>query len=146
MLAELAAANAAFAVIKESISNGGELHQMGQKLIGYFNATSEIEKKAQEGGKGDLDAFMAKEQVRAQEEELKEMMIYQGRPGMWTDWLTFKRDAKLARDAEARELRAKAAKRRQLLYNWFMGSLIVVGSLTGLVAIGMIIYLVKYGR
>jgi hypothetical protein len=146
MLAELAAANAAFAVIKESISNGGELHQMGQKLIGYFNATSEIEKKAQEGGKGDLDAFMAKEQVRAQEEELKEMMIYQGRPGMWTDWLTFKRDAKLARDAEARELRAKAAKRRELLYNWFMGSLIVVGSLTGLIAIGMIIYLVKYGR
>ena len=146
MLAELAAANAAFAVIKESISNGGELHQMGQKLIGYFNATSEIEKKAQEGGKGDLDAFMAKEQVRAQEEELKEMMIYQGRPGLWTDWLTFKRDAKLARDAEARELRAKAAKRRRLLYSWFMGSLIVVGSLTGLIAIGMIIYLVKYGR
>jgi hypothetical protein len=146
MLAELAAANAAFAVIKESISNGGELHQMGQKLIGYFNATSEIEKKAQEGGKGDLDAFMAKEQVRAQEEELKQLFIYQGRPGLWTDWLTFKRDAKLARDAEARELRAKAAKRRELLYNWFMGSLIVVGSLTGLIAIGMIIYLVKYGR
>lgn len=144
MLAELAAANAAFGVIKEAIANGGELHQMGQKLIGYFNASAEIEKRANEGGKGDLDAFMAKEQLRAQEEELKQMFIYQGRPGLWTDWLTFKRDAKLARDAEAKALRAKAAKRRELLYNWIMGILIVAGVLTGLIAIGMIIYLVKY--
>lgn len=146
MLAELAAANAAFGVIKEAIANGGELHQMGQKLMGYFNASAEIEKRANEGGKNDLDAFMAKEQLRAQEEELKEMMVYQGRPGMWTDWLTFKRDAKLARDAEAKALRAKAARRRELLYNWIMGILIVAGVLTGLIAIGMIIYLAKYGR
>lgn len=144
MLAELAAANAAFGVIKEAIANGGELHQMGQKLIGYFNASAEIEKRANASGKDDLDAFMAKEQLRAQEEELKQMFIYQGRPGLWTDWLTFKRDAKLARDAEAKALRAKAARRRELLYSWIMGILIVVGVVTGLVAIGMIIYLVKY--
>lgn len=144
MLAELAAANAAFAVIKEAVANGGELHQFGQKLIGYFDATAEIEKRANEGGKGDLDAFLAKEQIRAQEEELKQMFIYQGRAGLWTDWLTFKRDAKLARDAEAKALRLKAARRRELLYNWIMGILIVVGVVTGLVAIGMIIYLAKY--
>ena len=49
MLAELAAANAAFAVIKESLSNGGELYSIGQKLAGYFDATAEIEKKAAQG-------------------------------------------------------------------------------------------------
>lgn len=140
MLAELAAANAAFGVIKQSLQNGGELHEMGQKLIGYFNATAEIEKKAQAGGKDDLEAFMAKEQVRAQEAELKEMFIYQGRPGLWTDWLTFKRDAKRARDAEAKALKAKIAKRRELLYNWFMGITVVAGVLTGLIAVGFIVY------
>ena len=146
MLAELAAANAAFSVIKESLQNGGELYAVGQKLIGYFDASAEIEKKAQESGKGDMEAFMAKEQIRAQEEELKQLFIYQGRPGLWTDWLTFKRDAKLAREEEAKKLREKARRRKELLISWLYGILIVAGVLTGLIAIGFIIYLLKYSK
>ena len=146
MLAELAAANAAYGVIKEALANGGEIYQLGQKLVGYFDASAEIEKKAQESGKGDMEAFMAKEQLRAQEEELKQLFIYQGRPGLWTDWLTFKRDAKLAREREARLLREKARKRKETFLNWFYGISIVVGVLTGLIAIGFIVYLVKYAK
>jgi len=146
MLAELAAANAAYGVIKEALANGGEIYQLGQKLVGYFDASAEIEKKAQESGKGDMEAFMAKEQLRAQEEELKQMFIYQGRPGLWTDWLTFKRDAKLAREREARLLRERARKRKETFLNWFYGISIVVGVLTGLIAIGFIVYLVKYAK
>ena len=144
MLAELVAANAAYGVIKEALANGGEIYQLGQKLVGYFDASAEIEKKAQESGKGDMEAFMAKEQLRAQEEELKQLFIYQGRPGLWTDWLTFKRDAKLAREQEARVLRARARKRKETLLNWLYGFLIVGGVVTGLIAIGFIVYLVKY--
>lgn len=140
MLAELAAANAAFAVIKEAMANGGQLHSMGQKLIGYFDASAEIEKKAQEGGKSDIEAFMAREQIRAQEEELKELLIYQGRPGMWTDWLAFKRDAKQARDAEEKRLRDRARKRKQELLSWLNAFLVVFGVLTGLIAVGFIAY------
>ena len=146
MLAELAAANAAYGVIKEALANGGEIYQLGQKLVGYFDASAEIEKKAQESGKGDMEAFMAKEQLRAQEEELKQLFIYQGRPGLWTDWLTFKRDAKLEREREARLLREKARKRKETFLNWFYGISIVVGVLTGLIAIGFIVYLVKYAK
>ena len=146
MLAELAAANAAYGVIKEALANGGEIYQLGQKLMGYFDASAEIEKKAQESGKGDMEAFMAKEQLRAQEEELKQLFIYQGRPGLWTDWLTFKRDAKLEREREARLLREKARKRKETFLNWFYGISIVVGVLTGLIAIGFIVYLVKYAK
>lgn len=140
MLAELAAANAAFAVIKEAMANGGQLHSMGQKLIGYFDVSAEIEKKAQEGGKSDIEAFMAREQIRAQEEELKELLIYQGRPGMWTDWLAFKRDAKQARDAEEKRLRDRARKRKQELLSWLNAFLVVFGVLTGLIAVGFIAY------
>ena len=146
MLAELAAANAAYGVIKEALANGGEIYQLGQKPVGYFDASAEIEKKAQESGKGDMEAFMAKEQLRAQEEELKQLFIYQGRPGLWTDWLTFKRDAKLEREREARLLRERARKRKETFLNWFYGISIVVGVLTGLIAIGFIVYLVKYAK
>ena len=146
MLAELAAANAAYGVIKEALANGGEIYQLGQKLVGYFDASAEIEKKAQESGKGDMEAFMAREQLKQQEQELKEMFIYQGRPGLWNDWLTFKRDAKKAREDEARRLRERARKRKETFLNWFYGISIVVGVLTGLIAIGFIVYLVKYAK
>lgn len=142
MLAELAAANAAFAVIKEAMANGGQLHSMGQKLIGYFDASAEIEKKAQVSGKSDMEAFMAREQLRAQEAELKELFIYQGRPGLWTDWLTFKRDAKKAREAEEKRLRDRARKRKEELQSWLYSIAVVFGVVTGLVVIGFAAYAV----
>jgi hypothetical protein len=46
---------------------------------------------------------MALEKLKKQEEELREMMIYQGRAGMWTDWLTFQLKAKKQREAVERE-------------------------------------------
>ena len=52
------------------------------------------------------------EQIRKQEEELKEMMIYQGRGGLWTDWLKFQLDAKKKREAAERE---KILKRQRLI-------------------------------
>lgn len=140
MLAELAAANAAFAVIKEAMANGGQLHSMGQKLIGYFDASAEIEKKAQVSGKSDMEAFMAREQLKQQEQELKEMLIYQGRPGLWTEWLTFKRDAKLAREAEEKRIRDKARKRKEELLSWLYALAIVFGVVTGLVVVGFVAY------
>ena len=50
MLAELAAANAAYAVIKEAISNGGDLIAAGAKLGEYFGLKSEISKRASKKG------------------------------------------------------------------------------------------------
>ena len=113
MLVELAAANAAFAVIKEAVANGGDILAAGQQLFSYFDNKSKIQKKASEGGnKSDMEEFMALEQLKRQEEQLKQMMIYQGRPGLWYDWLKFQSQAKRKREAaaaaeEARRLRVK---------------------------------------
>lgn len=106
MLAELAVANAAFAVIKEAVQNSGDIMNAGQALFKYFDTKSEIQKKANEKGganKSDLEEFMALEQLKKQEEELREMMIYQGRAGLWTDWLKFQLEAKKKREAAERE-------------------------------------------
>jgi hypothetical protein len=106
MLLELAAANAAFAVIKEAVANSGDIMNAGQALFQYFDNKAVIQKRANEKGgsdRGDLEEFMALEQLKQQEEELKQMMIYQGRAGLWTDWLKFQLDAKKRREAAERE-------------------------------------------
>jgi hypothetical protein len=101
MLVELAAANAAFAVIKEAVANGGDLLSAGQAVFSYFDNRAAIAKKAQDGGmKSDLEEFMALEQLKQQEADLKNIMIYQGRPGMWDDWLRFKVEARKKQEKE----------------------------------------------
>ena len=115
MLAEIAAANAAFAVIKSAIQNSGEIASAGKAVIDYFSATNKIEeevKKAPEAKKSDLEEFLALEQLRKQEQELKELLIYQGRPGMWDDFQAFRVKARQNREAEAREkIRADLAEK-----------------------------------
>ena len=101
MLAELAAANAAFAVIKEAISHSGEIVSAGKAVFDYFDAKAALQRKSnRKGNRSELEEFMALETLRQQEERLREEMIYAGRPGMWDDWLAFQ--AKAAREREAK--------------------------------------------
>ena len=115
MIAELMACNAAYAVIKEAVQNSGDLMAAGESLFKYFDSKAEIQKKAASKGgsdRGDLEEFMALEQLKKQEEELREMMIYQGRAGLWTDWLKFQLEAKKKREAVERE---KVLKRQRII-------------------------------
>ena len=114
MLLELAAANAAFAVIKETVSNGKDLWDAGGALTEYFSNKNKIAQEVQKKGasRTDLEEFMALEQLKRQEEELKELMIYSGRGGLWDDWIAFQADAKRKRDEEAKAIARKKAKRR----------------------------------
>ena len=102
MLAELAAANAAFGVIKSFISNGKELSGCAKQISDFVFSKEAIEKnlkkkKAKGIGGADLEEFMALEQIREKEEELKKMMIYLGRPGLWQDWQEFQAEARKTR-------------------------------------------------
>lgn len=119
MLVELAAANAAFAVIKEAVQNSGDLMNAGQAIFQYFDSKSAIqkkyEKKAKDAGKTDIEEFFALEQLKKHETQLREMMIYQGRAGMWNDWLQFQKEAKRKRiAAEKAELRKAAARKAKM--------------------------------
>jgi len=124
VLAEIAAANAAFAVIKTAIKNSGEIAAAGKAIVDYFSATSAIEeevKKTPERKRSDLEEFLALEQLRQQEQELKELLIYQGRPGLWDDFQAFRVKARQQREAEEREkIRAELAekaRKKKLLEN-----------------------------
>lgn len=148
MLAEIAAANAAFAVIKGALANGKELHELGSRVFDYFDNKAKIQESAtKKGGGSDLEEFMALEQLRQQEEELRERMVYAGRPGMWTDWQKFQAAAarKRREDAEAaaRENRRRAERLAELTEYIAIGMASVV--LAGLLIYGIVIYM-KYLR
>ena len=140
MIAELMAANAAFAVIKEAVQNSGDLMNAGSAIFQYFDSKSAIQKKyedkARKAKTNDIEEFFALEQLKKQETELREMMQWQGRAGMWTDWLEFQKQAKQKRD-EARKAELRAAAKRKaniwLSFMWativaLMGVLVIIGA------------------
>ena len=146
MLVELAAANAAFQVIKTAIKNGGEIVSAGQALLEYFNNKSKLQEKVEskpEHKRNDLEEFLALEQLKQQEQELKQLMIYCGRPGLWDDWQSFQVKARQQREAEHRQqLKEKLAKKAKtdkllediLLIFWITALvLIVIGCIIGAV-------------
>tara|TARA_E500000318_G_C3556624_1_gene211466 strand:+ start:1419 stop:1865 length:447 start_codon:yes stop_codon:yes gene_type:complete len=113
MLAELAAANAAFAIIKKAVSNTGDLAKAGKAISDFVIAKEELQRKGNKKKKtgvrsSDLEEFMALEKIREQEEELKKIMIYVGRPGLWNDWQRFQANAR-----KERRVQEELAKRRR---------------------------------
>jgi hypothetical protein len=134
MLAELAVCNAAFAVIKETVQNGGDIMAAGQKLFDFFDNKNAIQKKANSGN--DMEAFAALEQIKNNEAELKRMMVYHGRAGLWDDWLKFQKEAKQKREAaEKAAIRKKAAR---IAKAWAIAGWGLVGSLLSvLIVLGL---------
>ena len=122
MIAELVAANAAFTAIKTAIQNGRQIADVASQVGKYVNATEDLrrkgEKKKRAGG-ADLEEFMHLEKLRQQEEELKQLMIYTGRPGLWHDWIKFQ--------ALARKDRLAAAEaRKRKIEQWIEIAIIVL--------------------
>jgi hypothetical protein len=133
VLLELAAANAAFAVIKETLQNGGEIMSAGRAVVDWFNAKNSLQEKVQDkppDQRSDLEEFFALEELNRQQQELKELFIYQGRPGLWDDWLTFQVKARQDREAKAAaETKARLQKKKrrdELLQNILLGFWIFV--------------------
>ena len=144
MLAELAAANAAFAVIKGALANGKELSALGGRVFDYFDNKAKIQEKAtSKGGGSDMEEFMALEQLRQQEEHLRESMVYAGRAGMWDDWVKFQAQAarrrREAKEAAARAVIVRKAKMERLIEYIAVGIATVI--LAALMIYGIFVYM-----
>ena len=119
MLAELAAVNAAYAVIKEVVSNGRELGECAGQLGSFFEGKRKLEKKVIEtpaNERSRLEEFFALEEVRRKERELKDYMLIAGRPGLWDDWVKFQKmhaQMELAAAQARRRAEIEAAQRQE---------------------------------
>ena len=143
MLAELAVINAAYGVIKEVVGNGQELYAAGQYVAQFFNTKYELQKKLNEkppDHRNQLEEFFALEEIKAKEQELKELMIIAGRPGLWDDWLQFQADQARARREEIARLEREAYEKKERLKHNVELALAAVAITAAIV--GVIVFLV----
>lgn len=143
MLVELAACNAAYAIIKETVQNGGDLLAAGQHLFSFFDNKSALQKNLnKKGASSDLEEFFALEQIKEKEAALKELMVYSGRGGLWDDWLSFQAQARRKREkAAAEEALMRARKRKKLRQIFDIGLAVIVVSI-GLAAVSGFIWVI----
>ena len=130
MLAELAAINGAFAIIKTTIANGKELASAGKAISDFVNAKEELQnkqrkKKASVFG-NDFEEFMALEKVKKQEADLQSWMQLYGRAGLWPDWVKFQAEARKQRQIALRE---RARKKEELKEAIGIFALILISAL-----------------
>jgi hypothetical protein len=116
MLAELAAANAAFGVIKQAIANSRELADVGKSIASFVSAEEDLKAKAEAKKKNplnkmlgkdatDFEEFLALEKINQQKAQLQSHMRLYGRPGMYDAWVEYQ--------AKARKARKDAIKQRE---------------------------------
>ncbi len=120
MLAELAAANAAFDIIRTALKNSNELATAAGGMADFFNAKSTLQRKSKrKGTRSQMEAFVAMQQIKDQENKLREWFIYEsGRPHLWKEWLQFQADAKKARAKELHRRKIQRDKDRAFHTKW----------------------------
>ena len=138
MLAELAIANAAFQVIKQTLSNGKEIADAGSALTKYFGASQAIEQKAKLGTGDVLAAYQAKQAIERQEKELEWMLNKQGLLGYYK-YQQFRDEFFEKQKAEAAKQRIRNKKIKSNVETGFLVTLLTILFLAAFV--GVLIYI-----
>ena len=140
MLAELAAFNAAYGVVKEFIGNGRDLADCFGPIGQMVGAKEDLKARQQKNKKSlfasDADEFMALEQIAKAEQELQDFMVYYGRAGLWDDFIAFQAKARKAR-LEAKNAHTQKINQRMHYAGLAVGCILVA---VGLYACFTIIY------
>jgi len=138
MLAELAIANAAFQVIKQTLSNGKEIADAGSALTKYFSASQSIQQKAKMGTGDVLAAYQAKQAIERQEKELEFMLNKQGLLGYYK-YQQFRDEFFKKQKAEAAKQRVRNKKIKSNVETGFLVTLLTMLFIAAFV--GVLIYI-----
>jgi hypothetical protein len=124
VLAELAAFNAGFAVVKQVVANGRDLSEAMGAIGKMIGAKEELQRRGEKkkrsplsllGGKteNDFEEFMALEKIKEVEKELTSMMMLYGRAGLYDDWVRFQAEARKQRRQKALEEKKRKEQMRE---------------------------------
>ena len=119
ILESIAAANAAYQVIKTAIGNGKETAGLIGAVGKFLTAEDDIKQAVQRkknspltaitgGEEGDWEEFQALESIREKRRELESYIRLYGQPGQWDRWIQWQNEARKQRQAAR-----KAAEKRQ---------------------------------
>jgi len=149
MLEMLVAANSAFAIIKQTIQNGRELSSVGSQIATLVGAEEQLKQDLHKKknsiwtnflGKtdNDLEEFMALEEIRAKNDQLREFMQLYGRAGLYNDYVSFCAEARKKRKQAKIDAEKRKEKIKDIVLKVILGILITAllsGVLTVLVII-----------
>jgi len=149
MLEMLVVANSAFAIIKQTIQNGKELSSAGAAIANFVSAEEQLKQDLSKKknsiwtnflGKedNDLEEFMALEEIRVKNDQLREFMQLYGRANLYTDYVAFCAEARKNRkqnkiDAEKRKEKIKEIVLKVIL------AILITALLSGVVTVLVII-------
>ncbi len=144
MLAELAAFNAGFQIVKSTVSAGRDIASAAAGISKMVENKDAMHKRLQKKKnslftttvESDLEEFMALEQMKQNEAELKQIMIYTGRAGLHGDFLKFCADARKARkeaERRAKQEREEMIETITVVAGVGIGATAAIGALIGLV-------------
>ena len=136
-IAAIKIANEAIGAIKEFAGHVESVGQMGKDLTKLADAKEELEKNAKDG---DMEAFWALEDIKRHEAEVKQMFIYNGRPGLWEDYCKFIENRKTMRANEKKRAEAKRLAKRKAIKNGLIVTAGLLGGITLIGVAGLIIY------
>jgi len=122
ILETIAAANAAYSVIRTCIQNGREGADLMASVGKFLTAEDDIKQAVQKkknspltaitgGAEGDWEEFQALEKIREQRKELESYIRLYGAPGQWDRWQQWQVEARKARQA-AKKAAEKARQER----------------------------------
>ena len=136
-IAAVKIANEAIGAIKEFAGHVESVGQMGKDLTKLADAKDELQKSAADG---DMEAFWALEDIKKHEAEVKQMFIYNGRPGLWDDYCRFIENRKTLRENERKRIESQKARRRKLVKDWSIGIAVTIAALSAVGICGYFLY------
>ena len=122
ILETIAAANAAYSVIRTCIQNGRETADLMSNVGKFLTAEEELKDAVQKkksspitaitgGAEGDWEEFQQLEKIKEQRKELESYIRLYGQPGQWDRWQQWQMEARKARQA-AKKAAEKAHQER----------------------------------
>lgn len=144
VLETIAAANAAYSVIKRCLENGNEVKglvgQVGKFLTAEDDLKDAVRRKKNNpitsitgGSEGDWEEFQALEDIKEKRRELESWCRLYGPPGTWDRWQQYQAEARKARRAAQKQKEKEREELVELMMYSLAGLLAVVG-MVGLVA------------
>lgn len=144
MIAELAAFNAAFGVVKAAINNGRDIASCAKQIGDMIGAEEDLKKRGDKkknsmwsalAGKdtNDFEEFMALEKIKQQRKELLSSLQLYGRAGLKDDFLRFEIEARKARRNAALDAKHKRDKMVEIIVGTILAG-------TGITILGVILY------
>ena len=148
ILETIAAANAAYSVIRTCFQNGRESADLMKNVGKFLTAEEELKEAVQKkknspitaitgGAEGDWEEFQQLEKIREQRKELESYIRLYGRPGQWDRWVQWQAEARKQRAAAKRAAIEAHEKKMEMLAYIVAGAVALGGAVLGVYYLGV---------